>query len=907
MAKRLKRKRTQSDRNRISKLRSCLYDGKPLSIVPAALATIEAALQLGSFDAVRSALSFGRDAENEQTSIVNGVAVIPVIGVLRDEADWMVRWGMASSYQVIEREFTKAIANDAVKAVLFYFDSPGGSAIGCKRLADVVNAEDAKPVHSYVQGICGSAAYYIAAATDQIDATADSYVGSIGTIFPHTEYSRAFDEMGITPTVITSANAPKKGHGNIYEPLSDAAKQTLQEYVDSYGNSFVEDVARYRGVSASTVASDYGQGDGMRADLAIKAGVIDSVVANFAASLSSISGVESSTASSVEEEDDDNESPVLTGTSTRKGEDMKFGKKIRAQLLAFGLIADMDASDDVCAAAIAGRIGVTVEAVMSGQTTEAVLLSNLQASVRADESNADDEDDEDDDEESSDDSSNTSNSSQRRQRQPAQQHEEHAQARIADYRAAATLVNDAAGYDVVTPSMVMDAFADESIANVSQAMSSWNETIAASEPHVPTQRVTVHGERGAEQYQQDIVDAILYRCSDNPSSMEISEGALALTNRPLWAVAAECLQLRGQAVDIYGDRELLAEEAMAVAGNSQHARFYSSNESQQYVPQNYRAAQNAGPGLRPGDFPNILSGLANKFLDTIQLDDDYSYPAVSAVMPGGLNDFKPAMLINKGIVEELQELSDAEQLKQVNFAEEVLSYLFLRRFGGKFGWTPVMIANDDLGAFVEGMLGLAEAWQVTQNRLVVERYTSSDALLDGSALFANRTDVKGAANDNLKTSGGTPSDAQWAAMEVKHADIGGINTGRRVRGSLNVAFVPTGTAKHDAMRTFAPINQLQGGEQAAKATDATIGIFRGNVSVVPESELRANSTTSWYGLRNPTRLNTATVVRAYFNSFGTAGRRERWYDPTDKTTWVSLEGRIAVATKNWRNAVKNVT
>ena len=52
-------------------------------------------------------------------------------------------------------------------------------------------------------------------------------------------------------------------------------------------------------------------------------------------------------------------------------------------------------------------------------------------------------------------------------------------------------------------------------------------------------------------------------------------------------------------------------------------------------------------------------------------------------------------------------------------------------------------------------------------------------------------------------------------------------------------------------------------------------------------------------------LNTATVVRAYFNGYGTEGRRERWYDPETKTTYVSLEGRIAVATKNWRYAVKN--
>ena len=94
-------------------------------------------------------------------------------------------------------------------------------------------------------------------------------------------------------------------------------------------------------------------------------------------------------------------------------------------------------------------------------------------------------------------------------------------------------------------------------------------------------------------------------------------------------------------------------------------------------------------------------------------------------------------------------------------------------------------------------------------------------------------------------------------------------------------------------------------ETKTPATDATVGIYRGKVEIIPESELNSINATAYYGLRNPTRLNTATVVRAYFNGFGTAGRRERWYDPETKTTYVSLEGRIAVATKNWRYAVKN--
>lgn len=85
------------------------------------------------------------------------------------------------------------------------------------------------------------------------------------------------------------------------------------------------------------------------------------------------------------------------------------------------------------------------------------------------------------------------------------------------------------------------------------------------------------------------------------------------------------------------------------------------------------------------------------------------------------------------MVEELDELKDAEQFKELGFAEGVLSYMFLRRFGNKWGWTPVMFANNDMAALSEGMIGLKEAWQVTQNRLLVGLLTSNPTLLDGNA------------------------------------------------------------------------------------------------------------------------------------------------------------------------------
>ena len=384
-------------------------------------------------------------------------------------------------------------------------------------------------------------------------------------------------------------------------------------------------------------------------------------------------------------------------------------------------------------------------------------------------------------------------------------------------------------------------------------------------------------------------------------NVTLSPAAAKLASRPLWAIAHEALALSGHQLDLYGDRELMVEAAMEQGDATRRTQFFSGNEDARYV------GASSSPAARPGDFPNILSGLANKFLDTIELDDDFSFPEISAVLPGGLNDFKPAMMVNRSTIEEMDELSDAEKLKDIGLSEEVLSYIFLRRFGNRFGWTPVMVANDDLGAFAEGMIGLKEAWQVTQNRLVLDRLTGSETLLDGAALFANRADSGTgpiqATNNNLRSSGAAPSDTEWGEMSTLYAGIGGIGTGRRVRGTLNTILVPTNAVHQGAVRTFETYPTI--GEMKTAATTANVGLYRGKVRVVPESELNSVNATAYYGFNSPTQLRQATIVRAYFNGYGSEGRRERWYDPETKVTYVSLEGRIAVAVKNWRYAVKN--
>lgn len=867
------------------KLRSEFY-GHPWAMLASSLGDLGQMIETGDVGSIKAALSFGNGETTETTMrVVDGVAVIPITGVLRDEVDYMVRFGGAVSYQILDRDFKAALANDQVKSVLFYCNSPGGSAIGCKRVADMVfAARGTKPVAAYVQGMCCSACYYIAAACDRIEATADSMVGSIGTIMPHVEMAGFLEAEGYGVTVITNSDSPKKGHGNQYEKLTPEGKATLQAFIDSFGKPFIADVARYRGISVESVIANFGQGDAYRADTAVESRMIDAVVSGVNQSISRLSGTQSqqavvhtnqivlpvaaSVASTIV-----TPAAVATGiVVSEKVTGMKITAKIKAQLFACGLISAMDANDELCQAALSGWFRGAVPA------DEAATLKGLQSQAEPVAAPV----------------AGTTVTTTIANAHNAEQSE----ARLSDLKASADVINASVGRTAITAEMVIAAC--EAKLNPQAAMKSWSAGLGSAEGAVPAARIEV-GARGADAFVTDAIDAMTHRAMGSKAG-KLSAGAAALANRPLWAIAHQALSLSGSTLDMYGDRELIADEAMQMGNATKRVQFYSSNEDQRYVQ------ASGGPFQRPGDFPNILSGLANKYLDSIELDDDYSYEKISAVLPGGLNDFKPAMMVNRGVVEEMDELSDAEKLKDLGLNEEVLSYIFLRRFGNRFGWTPVMVANDDLGAFAEGMLGLNEAWQVTQNRLVLDRYTSAETLLDGSALFADRADTGTgaipAANNNLISAGGAaPSDTTWGAMSTLYAGIGGINTGRRVRGVLNTILVPSNAVHQAAVRTFETYPVI--GEAKQATTDANLGIFRNKVQIVTESELNSVNATAFYGMRNPTSLNTASVVRAYFNGYGTAGRRERWYDPETKTTYVSLEGRIAVAVKNWRYAVKN--
>lgn len=194
------------------------------------------------------------DWRDEGYMVADGVAVIPIIGTLVQRSDWMSEMSGMSSYGRIERMFFSAMDDPMVREVVLEIDSPGGEVAGAFDLADRMfdaRQQGAKPVIAAATEFAASAAYLIASTADEIVVPRTGYVGSVGVVGTHVDYSKAMEKRGVAVTFIYAGE--KKVDGNPYQPLSESVKAEWQAEIDQVYQIFVETVARNLDIGADRV------------------------------------------------------------------------------------------------------------------------------------------------------------------------------------------------------------------------------------------------------------------------------------------------------------------------------------------------------------------------------------------------------------------------------------------------------------------------------------------------------------------------------------------------------------------------------------------------------------------------------------------------------------------------------
>lgn len=172
------------------------------------------------------------------SAIVNGrkrrYGVINIKGGLMHKApDYYEAAGFITNYETITRELSELSGN--VDTVVLHIDSPGGMVMGLSEAADSIN-EFPGEVIAYTDGLCCSAAYYLASQADIVVASNSAIVGNIGAITRWVDCSGFWSSMGIEFKALTSEGADLKSTFHL-EP-NETQIEFLQESINEAGAQF---------------------------------------------------------------------------------------------------------------------------------------------------------------------------------------------------------------------------------------------------------------------------------------------------------------------------------------------------------------------------------------------------------------------------------------------------------------------------------------------------------------------------------------------------------------------------------------------------------------------------------------------------------------------------------------------
>lgn len=213
------------------------------------------------------------EAPDADMTIVDGVATIPVKGVISKDISKMERMSGAVDVRDVSALLDAAANDPTVSAVVLDVDSPGGTVQGVPELAArVAEVNKSKPIIAYTDGLMASAAYWISAGASAIYASESATIGSIGVYLALMDSSRAHELHGYKVELIKSEGSPLKAAGMPGTSLSDEQRADLQASVDYLYGQFSGFVKANRKTPDESM-----RGQTFFGSQSIGAGLVDSV------------------------------------------------------------------------------------------------------------------------------------------------------------------------------------------------------------------------------------------------------------------------------------------------------------------------------------------------------------------------------------------------------------------------------------------------------------------------------------------------------------------------------------------------------------------------------------------------------------------------------------------------------
>lgn len=183
-----------------------------------------------------------------QVETAGGLALVRVHGVLGRHLGNIEMACGGYDVSLLQRQMRNIADDEAIRAVVMDFNSPGGQTGGLRAAADAIGACRAagKKVYAYTSSTCASAAYYLAAACDEIHAESTAAVGSISTIVARVDDSKKWAMEGKERRVY--ATGKYKANGMSGKPITDDDEDAIWALIRPVDDDFKNFVRARRGL-----------------------------------------------------------------------------------------------------------------------------------------------------------------------------------------------------------------------------------------------------------------------------------------------------------------------------------------------------------------------------------------------------------------------------------------------------------------------------------------------------------------------------------------------------------------------------------------------------------------------------------------------------------------------------------
>ena len=176
----------------------------------------------------------------------------------------------------IRKALDEAAEDDAVKAVVFRVNSPGGSAVASEVILNAsMRVAAKKPLIVSMGDVAASGGYYVACGTDTIFAEESTITGSIGVVVGKFGTSAMWDKLGISFTPIQyGKNAAMLSTANIF---SDSERAAMRSYMDEVYEVFKGHVTKARGMLLKKPIDELAGGRVYTGKQALELGLVDRI------------------------------------------------------------------------------------------------------------------------------------------------------------------------------------------------------------------------------------------------------------------------------------------------------------------------------------------------------------------------------------------------------------------------------------------------------------------------------------------------------------------------------------------------------------------------------------------------------------------------------------------------------